>query len=355
MIRELNVENFKSIENLYLKCSKINIFIGEPNVGKSNIIESLGLFSSILFFENTSNIVEVINKEFIRYNNFIDLFHNSNLRKKIRVSTDKYQIEIRVEGNNFHIYVYRVQLNSEEKNKKLSKRIIRKESIFHVEVIVKSPGKLTWIFKTNFNDFKKEKNFPKVMYYKNMETEKFVSLNFDFLNPPSGNNLLTILQTNTELYKKINDILFSFNLKLMLREVDKTIELVRDIEGKLIAIPLKLVAESFHQLFLLLSAMNTCKNSIICLEEPETHLFPKYTKLIAELIAKNKNNNQYFISTHNPYFLISLIEKTKKEDLSIFAVSFQNNHTEVSKIKENELKELLEGEDPFFNINKYFE
>jgi len=313
------------------------------------------LFSSILFHENSSNRNEAINKEFIRYNNFIDLFHNSNLRKKIKVSTDKYQIEIRAEENNFYISVYRIQLSSEEKDKNFSKRIIRSENILQVEAIANSPGIYSWNFKTNFNDFKKEKNFPKIMYYKNMETEKFVSLNFDFLNPPSGNNLLTILQTNTDLYKKINEILFSFNLKLMLREVEKTIELVRDIEGKLIAIPFKLVAESFHQLFLLLSAMNTCKDSIICLEEPETHLFPKYTKLIAELIAKNKNNNQYFISTHNPYFLISLIEKAKKEDLSIFAVSFQNNHTKVSKIQENEIRELLEGEDPFFNINKYFE
>ncbi len=45
IIKDLRVSNFKSIKTLELDCKRINIFIGAPNVGKSNILEALSLFS----------------------------------------------------------------------------------------------------------------------------------------------------------------------------------------------------------------------------------------------------------------------------------------------------------------------
>ncbi|ASJ16857.1 hypothetical protein A3L04_07110 [Thermococcus chitonophagus] len=41
MIRELEIENFKSIKKLDLDCKIISIFIGEPKVGKSNTLEAI--------------------------------------------------------------------------------------------------------------------------------------------------------------------------------------------------------------------------------------------------------------------------------------------------------------------------
>jgi len=45
MIKSLEIRNFKSVKRLQLDCGRINIFIGEPNTGKSNILETLGLLS----------------------------------------------------------------------------------------------------------------------------------------------------------------------------------------------------------------------------------------------------------------------------------------------------------------------
>ena len=47
MINELEIHNFKSIKDLTLPCKRFNIFIGEPNTGKSNILEALGLVSFV--------------------------------------------------------------------------------------------------------------------------------------------------------------------------------------------------------------------------------------------------------------------------------------------------------------------
>ncbi len=45
MITKLSVSNFKSVRQLDIDCKKVNLFIGEPNTGKSNILEALGLLS----------------------------------------------------------------------------------------------------------------------------------------------------------------------------------------------------------------------------------------------------------------------------------------------------------------------
>ena len=45
MIKTLEIKNFKSIKHLQLDCKRVNLFIGKPNTGKSNILESAGLFS----------------------------------------------------------------------------------------------------------------------------------------------------------------------------------------------------------------------------------------------------------------------------------------------------------------------
>ncbi|MHA1431833.1 MAG: hypothetical protein ACTSRV_15795 [Candidatus Freyarchaeota archaeon] len=52
---------------------------------------------------------------------------------------------------------------------------------------------------------------------------------------------------------------------------------------------------------------------MLVFEEPEAHAFPYYTKFLAEKIALD-TSNQYFISTHNPYFLLSILEKAPKDE-----------------------------------------
>ncbi len=45
MIKNVSIRNFKSIKKLDFKAKRVNVFIGEPNTGKLNILEALGMFS----------------------------------------------------------------------------------------------------------------------------------------------------------------------------------------------------------------------------------------------------------------------------------------------------------------------
>jgi AAA15 family ATPase/GTPase len=44
-IKDFQIKNFKSIKDVKLSCKKINLFIGEPYSGKSNLLEVFALLS----------------------------------------------------------------------------------------------------------------------------------------------------------------------------------------------------------------------------------------------------------------------------------------------------------------------
>ncbi|WP_217539134.1 AAA family ATPase, partial [Stenotrophomonas sp. GbtcB23] len=43
MIREIQIENFKSIRKMKLELGRVNVFIGENGSGKSNVLEAIAL------------------------------------------------------------------------------------------------------------------------------------------------------------------------------------------------------------------------------------------------------------------------------------------------------------------------
>jgi len=47
VLKSLEIKRFKSIRSLKLECRKVNLFIGPPDTGKSNILESLYFLSRL--------------------------------------------------------------------------------------------------------------------------------------------------------------------------------------------------------------------------------------------------------------------------------------------------------------------
>ena len=55
-----------------------------------------------------------------------------------------------------------------------------------------------------------------------------------------------------------------------------------------------------------------------------------------------------------PYFLLSILEKTPKDEASIFTTYFEDYQTKVKPLSEDEMKEILDEEiDAFFNIERF--
>ena len=63
IVQNVEIENFKSIKQLEIECRRVNVFIGEPNSGKSNIIEAIVGLPSMCYYQRFDSSA----KDFVRY------------------------------------------------------------------------------------------------------------------------------------------------------------------------------------------------------------------------------------------------------------------------------------------------
>ncbi len=94
VIRVLRVRNFKSVRDLVLSCRRINVFIGEPDAGKSNILEVIGLLSHVRF-----GLGKI--KDFVRMDYMSDIFYNKQTGSEISIEVDNKVLKVRREGDLF--------------------------------------------------------------------------------------------------------------------------------------------------------------------------------------------------------------------------------------------------------------
>src|ERR1700679_2753540 len=92
LVNEVSIKNFKSLKDINLSAKRVNLFIGEPNTGKSNLLEALSLFSRGI-------IGESFNNEIIRFENIGNLFYDNAINEIIEVTTDILKAEIEFSNN----------------------------------------------------------------------------------------------------------------------------------------------------------------------------------------------------------------------------------------------------------------
>ena len=111
------IRNFKSIRQIsFENCARINLLVGKPNSGKSNILEALSLFSLPFLKENQKRKIT----RMIRCENLSELYHFGNTKDPILVvmgaSTCVVEFNldetISVESNNgVRPHIYQVDKN----------------------------------------------------------------------------------------------------------------------------------------------------------------------------------------------------------------------------------------------------
>ena len=317
MINNLEIENFKSIKSLDLDLKRINLFIGKPNTGKSNILETFGLLS----FAKYGRI-----KDFVRFESMTDLFYDENLDEKITIRADRKILEITFEGERFIGRCIDNELNDSE--------------VFSFNYEYNGRGH------TNASE-----QMDAIRLYKFSPLEKFEQKHADFLRPPFGENLYTILRTNKKLRDEAIQIFEPFGLKLVFKHQEGKIEIMKQQEDFIVTYPYFLASDTLQRIIFYLAAINSNKDSILVFEEPESHTFPYYTNLLGEKIAFDELN-QYIIATHNPYLLLAILEKTKKDSLNVFVTYYKDYQTKVKRLSDGQISELM-NYDPFLNLDSF--
>jgi len=325
MITNLSIKNFKSIKEVSFPCKRINLFIGEPNTGKSNILEGLGLCS---WQGHKADITG-----FIRFTEIQDLFYDHLVDEGIEITLggrEELSVRIEFEKNRFIVKLYPIntQLLQYDFPEDLQKiREMEKRS---------------------------RPEFSFVKYYKFLKQEQFPENAPGSLLPPNGANLFAVIMGNKKIGEMAASFFEPFNLKFMLVTKDKTFEVVKTRDNLLIGYPYTLTSDTLQRLVFFTTAMESNTDSTLVFEEPEAYAFPFYTKYLGERIARD-NKNQYFISTHNPYLLLAILEKAPKDGVNVFITYSRDNRTRVKPLAEDQVARLLDWQDndPFLGIDRY--
>lgn len=344
MIKNLEIYNYKSISELHLNCSRINVLIGEPNVGKSNILEALDLsYLSWMLAGNESKEkvnAETINiKDFFRVEKAADLFRFGDISKTILINHPGFSYGTYLKFNNEN------EKNAFELGGTSNVAITEFDNDF-------MPKENTQFHASPFKPYKYRDDI-----YRDYSQFHDIGNYIDRLMPPYGNNLSDVIQHNPDFSEFIGELIRDFELELSLDIATHTPRIQKRINpGLVYSLPYRALADTLKRVIFYTAAIRHNNGSVITLEEPDAHSFPKFVSFLADEIIQN-NKNQFFIATHNPYFLNNLIENTPSEELAVFVCGYDKvKGTIANKLSTDDLSELLDfGVDIFFNINRYLD
>ena len=294
-----------------MNCERINLFVGKPNVGKSNLLEALALLGV-----NYQRANRTAFSDLIRYEQMADLFYDQNiLEEEIKVESP----EIGAATLKYHKSEFAFFLNDTFQN----------------------------AFNVNFGTDGRPNNGngssepgSSVKYYQFPDKQVFRINNEEpALQFPHGENFLSILQTNKKVRLEASAIFEQYGLELLLDAHSNRLDIVKRREGILFKTPFSLVADTLRRYLFHLAAIESNRDTILLFEEPESHNFPPYITRLARRIMEQESN-QFFITTHSPFLFNTLVEE--EQNVAIFLVEFEDFQTKVRRLSEEQLREVLD-------------
>lgn len=322
-IQDIEIRNFKSISEASIQgCNRINLFIGKPNVGKSNIIEALSLFSLPYLRENSSRKLTNL----IRLENESELFYNGQSSRFAEVSTDLCSCHMQYDpkGGLLITVNNRSDLYSAIVDDKLDVRAANTHKSFETNI--------------------KRYSFKQDVAYKKGHSK--------YLIPPFGYNLLSVLESYEGLKKEVTKLFEEYNLDIAFDKASQTIKVIQDRGEDIFLVPYNSIADTLQRIIFFKAAISSNDNSVLLFEEPEAHSFPPYMSHITQEMI-HKKDNQFFVATHSPFILNDLLENGRKE-LAVFVVSYDNYQTQVKQLTPAQLHSIFQdGVDLFTNYESF--
>lgn len=321
-LKSVSIKNFKSVKSATLSdCRRINVLIGRPNVGKSNILEALALFD-VPYMVNTST---KLLKNLVRIENTADLFYNGISTAPVEVLADDNALTVSRSANSGLSVDISVQNEVSKYSFSSSLTLVTK----------KEPALL-----------------PRILAY--FFPKQFIpeSSNLGFLLPPSGSNLMATVANLPTLKSSLAELFHGYGLKMMFDSGSQEIKAMRENGLDMFLVPFNSLADSLQRLIFYKAAIESNTGKVICFEEPEAHTFPPYiSNVVNDIISSD--SNQFFITTHSPYVMSSLLESAG-DDLAVYVVDMENNETVVKHLTDKQLQEAYDnGIDMFYNLEAY--
>lgn len=313
-IENIRIDNFKSIRHCELDdCKRVNLLIGGPNSGKSNLLEALSLFSLPFLRGNASKKVS----GFIRLKYSAQLFYNGDFKSPITVITNREKCEISYQQANGLL------LNIES-----------------------GEGEGAYIIddKMNLRWGRSPQYYPSIRKYSFLADITFRKVSPYFLMPSHGDNLLEVLRVTRGLKDDISGLLLdnyklplvidgSQDLKIMQSRQQNSNEI-----QEIFLVPYSSMADSIQRIIFYKAAIKSNESTILLFDEPEAYMSPAYISLLAQDIV-SQTDNQYFISVKSARFIKELLTRAG-EELAVFFLEYRNGQTEVKRLSGEEVYQI---------------
>ena len=316
MIQHLSIRNYKSIHELDLDCKRVNVFIGEPNTGKTNVLEALGLWCGPVM----KRIAEITRSQLIA-----DLFWQQDVANAIEVALDARELAITGTTMGALLQIGEADLRPQD--------ICQLNSDLSVARVAASTDFLRfYLFNSNV-----------------LPDEAFGS----FLQPPFGQNLASLLYSSKQARSTAAAFFEATGYKLQVDLGERRIRVTRSIDDILLSIPYSSVSETLRRMVFYTLALETNRDAVLVLDEPEAHAFPPYTKTLAERIALDDQGNQFFLTTHSPYMLDALLSKTPAAELNLVLCRLEDFETKAYPLDQEQIDQIKDWSmDAFFNFDR---
>jgi AAA15 family ATPase/GTPase len=386
-INTLRIQNFKSIKDVTMQPRRVNLIIGMPNVGKSNILEAMSLLGAGLYESNKTFLGDVL-----RYESISNLFYDNDNVQPIIVESSIGSAVLRANDNDNSNYRFveisdelwkqykqivkrsgdsqshlsqkkteeeafrqmsLLQTDSESMRKALHSAKVESTNFSIVEVSVSDKGDFTGFH----SKYQSPNVFPKKYVYqpKQPHEQKY---KYAFLKPPLGHNLLDTVQRIAELRKYIVDLFKPYGLSMVLRVNERKFEIQKNIEDFVYNYPYSLIADTLQRIIFYLAAIESNDDSVLLFEEPEAHTFPVYTSMLGRKIVESRNN-QFFVATHSPYLVEQILnqmlpDEEQAGELAIFLAYYEDYQTKVKQLSDEEVREIRNDSiDVFYNLSRF--
>lgn len=114
----------------------------------------------------------------------------------------------------------------------------------------------------------------------------------------------------------VNDVLDRSDVKIDIPHDKSTVNVTMDNR----VLPVEALGTGIHEIIMMAARVIVVENSVVCIEEPESHLHPELQRKFMEFIWK-ETSNQYFITTHSAHVMDSV-------PAAIYSVKLRNGSTE---------------------------
>jgi hypothetical protein len=340
-LNHLHIEHFKSIQKVDFECRRVNIFIGKPNSGKSNLLEAialLGLPHQFIFNSNPELPV--------RFQKLANLFYDENTQENPKIDTSDIAVLINYLAEHDQFFL---NVAPSDQIKPITVMHPQPDTVQQYWTSVRLPEMMAPLGPTRPN-----KPHPVRAYFFKEKTDYTKSFN-EYLRPPHGDNLSGILLRLPELRKEIAAIFAELGLEFVISRADGQFEIQKKVDGIVYQYPYTNTADTFQRLIFYLAAIESNSGATLVFEEPEVHAFPPYTNRLAERIVAS-DENQFFLSTHSPYLLQVLIESLPDTELAVHLVHFKDHATHVHTLSGADVQRVQDLHmDIFFNLDSFLQ